>query len=55
MDDEGTVTPDKVPIRETWEALEELVDAGVVKSIGVGNFSAQLLYDYAYRAAGSRS
>jgi D-xylose reductase len=45
MDDAGTVTTDKVPIRETWEALESLVDDGIAKSIGVSNTSAQLLYD----------
>ena len=45
MDDAGTVQTDKVPIRETWEAMEELVDSGVVKSIGISNASAQLLYD----------
>lgn len=39
------VVEDKVPIRETWECLELLVDEGVVRSIGVSNFQAQLLYD----------
>ncbi|CAI4215610.1 unnamed protein product [Parascedosporium putredinis] len=45
MDDQGTVEEDKVPIRETWESLEQLVDEGVAKSIGVSNFQAQSLYD----------
>jgi D-xylose reductase len=45
MDEAGTVSPDKVSIRETWESLEELVDSGIAKSIGVSNFQAQVLYD----------
>ncbi|KAI1020599.1 hypothetical protein LB504_010249 [Fusarium proliferatum] len=45
MDDQGTVKPANVPIRETWEALEEVVDQGIAKSIGVSNFQAQSLYD----------
>jgi diketogulonate reductase-like aldo/keto reductase len=45
MDDAGTVVTDKVPIRETWEAMESLVDDGIAKSISISNASAQLLYD----------
>ncbi|PCH08539.1 Aldo/keto reductase [Penicillium occitanis (nom. inval.)] len=45
MDDNGTVEQDRVPIRETWEALEELVDSGIARSIGVSNFQTQSLYD----------
>lgn len=45
MDDAGTVCADNVPIRETWEAMETLVDIGIARSIGVSNFQAQSLYD----------
>lgn len=40
-----TISLDKVPIQETWQALEEVVDAGIAKSIGISNAQAQLLYD----------
>lgn len=35
----------KVPIQETWQALEELVQSKVARSIGVSNFHTQLIYD----------
>src|SRR3989344_1493048 len=44
-DENGCLVVGKVSIRETWEAMEELVDAGLVKAIGVANFTAPLLLD----------
>ena len=40
-----TIETAKVPIRETWEALEEAVDAGFARSIGISNAQAQTIYD----------
>lgn len=44
-DESGHLVVEKVSIRETWEAMEELVGAGLVKAIGVANFTAPLLLD----------
>ncbi len=42
---DGMLITEKVSIRETWEALEELYKAGSVKAIGVSNFTAPMLID----------
>jgi len=44
-DAEGVIQSEKVSLRETWEAMEGLVDAGLVRSIGVSNYSTVELGD----------
>lgn len=43
--DHKTITLDRTPLQETWQALEEVVDVGIAKSIGISNAQAQTLYD----------
>jgi len=43
--DDGEVHVGNVPIQETWEAMEELVDLGLAKDIGLSNFPAANLLD----------
>ena len=46
-DDEkkGHITEAHVPIIDTYRALEECVDEGLIKSIGVSNFQGSLIQD----------
>jgi len=41
----GSKIDTTVTIRETWEAMEEMVKKGKVKSIGISNFTAPLIHD----------
>lgn len=40
LHDDGTPN-DKVPLIDTWKAIEKLVEDGIVKRIGVSNFSIE--------------
>lgn len=43
--DKPVMKPAKVPLHETWAAMEKLVDAGLVKRIGVCNYNSALIHD----------
>uniref|UniRef100_H3AY00 alcohol dehydrogenase (NADP(+)) n=1 Tax=Latimeria chalumnae TaxID=7897 RepID=H3AY00_LATCH len=39
--EDGTIRYDMTDYRETWRALEKLVDSGLVRAIGLSNFNAR--------------
>ena len=44
-DDKSGVVPIKVPLQETWTAMEALVQRGLCRSIGISNFNGALVMD----------
>jgi alcohol dehydrogenase (NADP+) len=42
---DGKIITEPVSIQETWQAMEKLVAKGLVKAIGVANFSCPMLLD----------
>jgi len=45
VDKDGVAVTEKVSIQQTWQAMEKLVKKGLVKSIGVSNFTTMMLFD----------
>lgn len=45
FDADGNLLEGHVPIKDTWQAMEKLVEEGLVKAIGVSNFSSKQLTD----------
>lgn len=42
---DGMAVTENISVRQTWEAMEKLVEDGLVKSIGVANFNTGMILD----------
>lgn len=42
---DGNAKTMKWPLSKTWEVMEQLVDEGLTKNIGLSNYNCQLIYD----------
>lgn len=45
LDKDGYVKTANIPFQQTWKAMEQLVEKGLVKSLGVANFTVMMLTD----------
>lgn len=45
VNEDGKLCTEKVSVRETWEAMQALVKVGLVRSIGVANFTGAMVVD----------
>lgn len=45
VDQNGVIISAPISIRETWEAMENLLSTGLVKAIGVANFTGPMIVD----------
>ncbi|KAI7889537.1 4-dihydromethyltrisporate dehydrogenase [Mucor mucedo] len=45
FNDDNKVVFERTPIHETWKAMENLVDLGLVRNIGLSNFNVQSILD----------
>lgn len=46
LDENGVLRTKQVPLHETWTAMQELVKMGLVRAVGVSNFTGALLNDF---------
>lgn len=45
MGSDGLVKTESIPIQKTWRVMENLVEKGLAKSIGVANFTTSMIVD----------